>query len=114
MADVANKSASQLFGNKISDMLETLAKEHQLHFIFKDKEKSSTSSVKCKYNGLLNGGLLQRPRRGQTTIQGKNKSTHKKTVCDSEIVSSEFEQLQDKELAQATEVWNIEKIKKHF
>ena len=76
---MANKSASQLFGNKISDMLETLAKEHQLHFIFKDKEKSSTSSVKCKYNGLLNGGLLQRPRRGQTTIQGKNKSTHKKT-----------------------------------
>ena len=43
LADVADESDSQ-FGNKISDALETLAKEHQLHSILTNIEKNSTSA----------------------------------------------------------------------
>lgn len=50
--DVEDGSASQLFGNKISDTMETLAKEHQLRSLLKVKEKGSTNVVKGKYNDL--------------------------------------------------------------
>lgn len=48
LADVANESDSQ-FGNKISDALETLAKEHQLHSILTNIEKNSTSASIMTY-----------------------------------------------------------------
>ena len=48
--DVEDGSASQLFGNKISDTMETLAKEQQLRSLLKVKEKGSRNVVKGKYN----------------------------------------------------------------
>ena len=56
---------------------------------------------------------LQKPTIEQITMQNKNKSTHTKN-CGSEIVSSKVNYLQGKKLVQATEVWDIEEIKKHF
>ena len=47
-------------------------------------------------------------------MQDKNTCIYTKTVCDSEIVSSELKQLRDKKLVRITEVRNIEKIKKYF
>lgn len=57
---------------------------------------------------------LQKPEEKRLQCRAKTKAPIRKTACGSDIVISKVKQLQGKKLVQVTEVYDTEKIKKHF
>ena len=77
LADIADGSATYLFGDKISDVLETLNKKHQLHSLLNDKSSSS----KQKFHESSNyASSLKTQKRTDYNLGQKQRSTQKKQL----------------------------------